>query len=37
MLAAVKIRKDNYRITKKLSFYAESNLGVVLGLYKNDL
>ena len=36
MLAAVKIRKDNYRIAKRLSLYVKSGLEVVLSLYKND-
>ena len=37
MLAAVKIKKDSYRIAKKLSLYAKSDLEVVLSFYRNDL
>ena len=36
MLAAVKIKKDSYRIAKRLSLYAKSGLEVVLSLYKDD-
>ena len=36
MLVAVKIRKDSYRIARRLSLYAESGLGVVLGFYRDD-
>ena len=37
MLAAIKIRKDSYRIARRLSLYAKSSLGVVLSFYKDDL
>ena len=37
MLVAIKIRKNNYRITRRLSLHAKSGLGVVLSFYKDDL
>ena len=37
MLVVVKIRKDSYRIARRLSLYAESGSGAVLNLYRDDL
>ena len=37
MLVAVKIRKDNYRIARRLSLYVKSDLEAVLSFYKDDL
>ena len=37
MLVAIKIKKDSYRIARRLSLHAKSGLKTVLGLYKNDL
>ena len=37
MLITIKIRKDSYRIIKRLSLYAKSGLKIVLGFYKDDL
>ena len=37
MLAAVKIRKNSYRIARRLNLHAKSGLKTVLNLHKDDL
>ena len=36
MSVTIKIRKDSYRIARRLSLYVKSGLEVVLNLYKDD-